>query len=147
MHEVYTRARIVGDAADDEPVDDSLLKEPAEQELVEAVRAQPGPALQHRNCWWAVALAPVVATFFDDVLVMDPDERVKANGSGLRDVRRAVGRLATSRRFPSGKPREPDAGQQSGAEQECRTGGRQHVRHLALRVVAPDLGPAARRPG
>ncbi len=103
VHEVYTRAaRIVGDAADDEPVDDSLLKEPAEQELAEAVRAQPEPGTPAEELLeWAVALAPVVATFFEDVLVMDPDERVKANRLRLlRDVRRAVGRLGDLSQIP-----------------------------------------------
>ena len=103
VHEVYTRAaRIVGDAADDEPVDDSLLKEPAEQQLAEAVRAQPQAGTPNdRLLDWAVALAPVVAQFFDDVLVMDPDERVKANRLRLlRDVRRAVGRLGDLSQIP-----------------------------------------------
>jgi glycyl-tRNA synthetase beta chain len=103
VHEVYTRAaRIVGDAADDEPVDDSLLKEPAEQELAEAVHAQPGPGTPAEELLeWAVGLAPVVARFFDDVLVMDPDERVKANRLRLlRDVRRAVGRLGDLSQIP-----------------------------------------------
>ena len=103
VHEVYSRAaRIVGDAADAEPVDDSLLKEPAEQRLVEAVRAQPEPGTPADELLeWAVALAPVVAQFFDDVLVMDPDESVKANRLRLlRDVRAAVGRLGDLSQIP-----------------------------------------------
>ena len=103
VHEVYSRAaRIVGDAADAEPVDDSLLKEPAEQRLVEAVRAQPQPGTPADELLeWAVALAPVVAQFFDDVLVMDPDESVKANRLRLlRDVRAAVGRLGDLSQIP-----------------------------------------------
>jgi glycyl-tRNA synthetase beta chain len=96
VHEVYTRAsRIVGDAADDDPVEDALLAEPAEKQLAEATRAEPEPgASAEQVLEWAVALAPVVAKFFDDVLVMDPDARVKANRLRLlRDVRTAVGRL------------------------------------------------------
>jgi glycyl-tRNA synthetase beta chain len=103
VHEVYTRAaRIVGDAANDEPLDDSLLQEPAEQQLAEAVRAQPEPGTPAEQLFeWAAALAPVVAQFFDDVLVMDPDERVKANRLRLlRDVRRAVGRLGDLSQIP-----------------------------------------------
>ncbi len=103
VHEVYSRAtRIVGDTADAEPVDDSLLKEPAEQRLVEVVRAQPEPGTPADELLeWAVALAPVVAQFFDDVLVMDPDERVKANRLRLlRDVRAAVGRLGDLSQIP-----------------------------------------------
>ena len=153
VHEVYTRAaRIVGDQADDEPVDDALL-DGAGRAAAGRSRARPAGAGRAgtRSCSeWAVELAPVVATFFDDVLVMDPDERVKANRLRLlRDVRR---RRRQARRpladSALGKSREPDAGEQTGAEQEHRTGGRQHVRHLALRVVAADLGArAARRPG
>ncbi len=103
VHEVYTRAaRIVGDKADSEPVDDALLAEAAEQQLVAAVRAQPEPgAPAEQLLRWAVELAPVVATFFDDVLVMDPDERVKANRLRLlRDVRDAVGRLGDLSQIP-----------------------------------------------
>jgi glycyl-tRNA synthetase beta chain len=103
VHEVYTRSvRIVGEAADDEPVDESLLKEPAEQQLAKAVRAQPAPGTPAEELLeWAVGLAPVVARFFDDVLVMDPDERVKANRLRLlRDVRSAVGRLGDLSQIP-----------------------------------------------
>ena len=43
----------------------------------------------------------MVAKFFDDVLVMDKDERVKANRLRLlRDVRRAVGRLGDLSQIP-----------------------------------------------
>jgi glycyl-tRNA synthetase beta chain len=103
VHEVYTRAaRIVGDKADEEPVDDSLLREPAEQQLAEAVRAQPEAGTPAEEMLeWAVGLAPVVARFFDDVLVMDPDENVKANRLRLlRDVRTAVGRLGDLSQIP-----------------------------------------------
>ena len=96
VHEVYTRsARIVGDKGDDGTVDEALLVEPAEQKLAEAVRGQPAPDAGHEAVYgWAVELAPVVGRFFDDVLVMDPDEQVKANRLRLvRDVRDAVGRL------------------------------------------------------
>jgi glycyl-tRNA synthetase beta chain len=96
VHEVYTRsARIVGDKVDEGAVDEALLVELAEQALADAVRGQPGPDAGHEGVYeWAVALAPVVGRFFDDVLVMDPDERVQANRLRLvRDVRDAVGRL------------------------------------------------------
>jgi glycyl-tRNA synthetase beta chain len=103
VHEVYTRSvRIVGDKADEEPVDDSLLNEPAERRLAEALRGRPGPEVGYEGVFeWAVALAPVVARFFDDVLVMDPDERLQANRLRLlRDVRRAVGRLGDLSQIP-----------------------------------------------
>lgn len=103
VHEAYTRAqRIVGDKADDELVDDALLVEPAEQALAQAVRSQPERGARYDRLFeWAVGLAPVVATFFDDVLVMDPDERVRANRLRLlRDVRDAVGRLGDLSQIP-----------------------------------------------
>lgn len=96
VHEVYTRAqRIVGDKADEEPVDGSLLEEDAESGLAGALGEQPGDDASYAELFdWAVGLAPVVARFFDDVLVMDEDERVRANRLRLlRDVRQAVGRL------------------------------------------------------
>jgi glycyl-tRNA synthetase beta chain len=103
VHEAYTRsARIVGDQVDDGAVDDELLVEPAERSLAETVRGQPGSDVGHEAVYeWAVGLAPVVAQFFDDVLVMDPDERVKANRLRLvRDVRDAVGRLGDLSQIP-----------------------------------------------
>ena len=66
------------------------------------MRGQPEPDVGHEAVLeWAVGLAPVVAQFFDDVLVMDPDERVKANRLRLlRDVRDAVGRLGDLSQIP-----------------------------------------------
>ena len=135
VHEVYSRAaRIVGDAADAEPVDDSLLKEPAEQRLAEAVRAQPEPGTPaDQLLTWAVALAPVVAQFFDDVLVMDPDERVKANRLRLlRDVRAAVGRLGDLSQIPA-------LGNARGTR--CRPGDR---RRAGARHRRPPARPSPR---
>ena len=69
----------------------------------EAVRAQPEPGASaeelsrvggRRSRRWS-------RQFFDDVLVMDPDERVKANRLRLvRDVRDAVGRLGDLSEIP-----------------------------------------------
>jgi glycyl-tRNA synthetase beta chain len=103
VHEAYTRsARIVGDDVDDGAVEDELLVEPAERSLSEKVRDQPAPDVGHEAVYqWAVGVAPVVAQFFDDVLVMDPDARVKANRLRLvRDVRDAVGRLGELSQIP-----------------------------------------------
>jgi glycyl-tRNA synthetase beta chain len=103
VHEAYTRsARIVGDDVDDGAVEDELLVEPAERSLSEKVRDQPAPDVGHEAVYqWAVGVAPVVAQFFDDVLVMDPDARVKANRLRLvRDVRDAVGRLGDLSQIP-----------------------------------------------
>jgi glycyl-tRNA synthetase beta chain len=103
VHEVYTRARrIVGDGADEAPVDDDLLVEPAERALATAVADAPEPGAGPERLYeWSAALAPVVETFFVDVLVMDPDERVRANRLRLlRDVRAAVGRLGDLSQIP-----------------------------------------------
>jgi glycyl-tRNA synthetase beta chain len=103
VHEVYTRAaRIVGEKADDSPVDESLLGEQAERDLAEALRGRPAPDVGYEGVFeWSIGLAPVVAQFFDDVLVMDPDERLQANRLRLlRDVRQAVGRLGDLSQIP-----------------------------------------------
>ena len=103
VHEVYTRARrIVGGAADDRPIDESLLQEPSEQELARAVLDQPEPGAGSPGVLeWAVGLAPLVERFFTDVLVMDPDPDIKANRLRLlRDLRDAVGRLGDLSQIP-----------------------------------------------
>ena len=84
------------------PLDEALLVEPAERSLAEAVRGQPGPDAGHEAVYeWAVGLAPVVGQFFDDVLVMDPDEQLRTNRLRLvRDVRDAVGRLGDLSEIP-----------------------------------------------
>lgn len=71
-------------------VDPALLTKPAERALYdEVVRLEPGvrEALDS-NDWKGLTarlaeLSPVVSAFFDDVMVMDPDERVRANRLGL----------------------------------------------------------------
>ena len=66
------------------------MAKPAEQALYdEVVRLEPGvrEALDS-NDWKGLTarlaeLSPVVSAFFDDVMVMDPDEGVRANRLGL----------------------------------------------------------------
>jgi glycyl-tRNA synthetase beta chain len=102
VHEVYTRAaRIVGDQADEAPVNRILLREEAERELAEALDAfEPSGDLE-ADFAAAAALAPGVERFFDDVLVMDPDEELRANRLRLlRDVRAKVGRLGDFSQIP-----------------------------------------------
>jgi glycyl-tRNA synthetase beta chain len=102
VHEVYTRAaRIVGDKADDKPVNRILLREDAERELADALDAfEPSGELEP-DFAAAATLAPVVERFFEDVLVMDPDEELKANRLRLlRDVREKVGRLGDFSQIP-----------------------------------------------
>ncbi|HZR92378.1 MAG TPA: glycine--tRNA ligase subunit beta [Gaiellaceae bacterium] len=103
VHEVYTRARrIVGDAADEAPVDETIFSEQAERDLAAAIRTQPPPEAPFTEVFaWAASLAPLVERFFVDVLVMDPDERVRANRLRLlRDLRDAVGRLGDLSQIP-----------------------------------------------
>ena len=71
-------------------VDPALLAKPAERALYdEVVRLEPGvrEALDS-NDWKGLTarlaeLSPVVSAFFDDVMVMDPDEGVRANRLAL----------------------------------------------------------------
>lgn len=71
-------------------VDAALLDKPAERALHDEVaRLEPmvGAALEARD-WQALMellaeLSPVVSAFFEDVMVMDPDERVRANRLAL----------------------------------------------------------------
>jgi glycyl-tRNA synthetase beta chain len=102
VHEVYTRAaRIVGDKADDAPVNRILLHEEAERDLVEALDAFEPTGELEPDFGAAAALAPAVERFFDDVLVMDPDEELRANRLRLlRDVRAKVGRLGDFSQIP-----------------------------------------------
>ena len=73
LRDAYNRCvRIAGETPPGDP-DGALLTEPAERALAEAIRTPPG------SLEAAAALAPAVDRFFDDVLVMDPDERVRAN--------------------------------------------------------------------
>ena len=52
VHEVYSRAtRIVGDKADAEPVDDSLLEEPAEQRLAKPCAPSPSRVRPRMSYW------------------------------------------------------------------------------------------------
>ncbi|HEY7380784.1 MAG TPA: glycine--tRNA ligase subunit beta [Gaiella sp.] len=102
VHEVYTRAaRIVGDAEDGELVNKLLLKEDAEQVLADAIEAfEPSGELE-ADFEAAGRLAPIVERFFEDVLVMDKDEQVRANRLRLlRDVRDKVGRLGDFSQIP-----------------------------------------------
>jgi glycyl-tRNA synthetase beta chain len=73
VRDAYNRCvRIAGEAAPG-PVDESMLRDDAERELAAAV-AEPPTTLDA-----AAALVPAVNRFFDDVLVMAPDEAVRAN--------------------------------------------------------------------
>lgn len=71
-------------------VDPALLAKPAERALYdEVVRLEPGVReVLDSNDWKGLTarlaeLSPVVSAFFDDVMVMDPDEGVRANRLAL----------------------------------------------------------------
>ena len=94
IREVYIRAsRIVGDFADTDPVAADLFTEAAEGELQRALHTEPAMGTHSMYVDWTASLAPVLERFFDDVLVMDPDESVRAHRLRLlRDVRDRVRR-------------------------------------------------------
>jgi glycyl-tRNA synthetase beta chain len=98
----YERAhRLAGRAASEAApaVDASLLEDGAERELAEALaRASIEP---NGDLGEAAALAPLVNRYFDDVLVMTEDARVRANRLRLLlDVRDTLGRLGDFSQIP-----------------------------------------------
>ena len=95
VRDAYNRCvRIAGETAPG-AVDVALLEDAAERELA-AVMGEPPATLQA-----AAALVPIVNRFFDDVLVMAPDEAVRANRLTLvANVAAALGRLADFGRLP-----------------------------------------------
>jgi glycyl-tRNA synthetase beta chain len=104
VYTAYERAhRLAGRAAEEaaSEVDRALLKEDAERALAEGlaqveVDGDVGPALES-----GATLAPLVERFFDEVLVMDEDEAVRANRLRLLlDVRDTLGRLGDFSQIP-----------------------------------------------
>jgi glycyl-tRNA synthetase beta chain len=93
VHTAYERAnRLAGRAAAEAApsVDPALLEDGAERELYEAL----ANGNRVEDLASAAKLAPLVNRYFDDVLVMAKDERVRANRLRLLlDVRDALGRL------------------------------------------------------
>lgn len=95
VRDAYNRCvRIAGEAAP-RPVDTSLLQDEAERELARAM-AEPPVTLEA-----AAGLVPAVNRFFDEVLVMAPDEAVRRNRLTLvANVAAALGRLADFGQLP-----------------------------------------------
>jgi glycyl-tRNA synthetase beta chain len=95
VRDAYNRCvRIAGEAAPG-PVEASLLQDEAERELARAM-AEPPVTLEA-----AAGLVPAVNRFFDDVLVMAPDEAVRRNRLTLvANVAAALGRLADFGQLP-----------------------------------------------
>lgn len=88
--------------APDERLDEQLLAQPAERDLHAAFQGlrseveEAAAAGDYERCLRRIAdLAPVLDRFFVDVLVMDPDPRVKANRIALlQAIHRTVSRTA-----------------------------------------------------
>lgn len=102
VQEAYTRSkRIVGDVADDAAVDPGLFRDEAERVLFGCLAAVATAEAMDAVLAWALTLAPVLARFFEDVLVMDEDAAVRANRLRLlRDVRDRVGVLGDLSELP-----------------------------------------------
>jgi glycyl-tRNA synthetase beta chain len=103
VHEVYVRsARLAKGAAPE--WSSEVLEDEAERTLAKALDAARA-ALTGHDLDAAIAaadeLAPVVHRFFEEVLVMHEDERLKANRLGLlADVRDTVGAIADFSELP-----------------------------------------------
>jgi glycyl-tRNA synthetase beta chain len=92
VHTAYERAHRLAGKAEQEAaasVDDALLEDGAERDLARALN---GAQIDELSA--AAKLAPHVNRYFDEVLVMSPDDKVRANRLRLLlDVRDALGRL------------------------------------------------------
>ncbi len=92
VHTAYDRAHRLAGKAEQEAaasVDESLLEDGAERDLAQALKGAQIDELAS-----AAKLAPYVNRYFDEVLVMPPDDKVRANRLRLLlDVRDALGRL------------------------------------------------------
>ena len=107
-HTAFTRAQRIAAKAEPGDVNASLLVDPAEIELAAAVEeAEPviRAAVEERRfddaTAAASALAPPVARFFDDVLVMAEDSALRTNRLRLLlDVRDALGGLGDLSQLP-----------------------------------------------
>jgi glycyl-tRNA synthetase beta chain len=104
VHEVFTRAQRITKDAEPRPWDASLFADDAERELAQALDVARG-SLEGDDVQAAIAaaeqLAPTVARFFDDVLVMAPEPELRENRLALlTDVRRTVGSLGDLSEIP-----------------------------------------------
>jgi glycyl-tRNA synthetase beta chain len=102
VYTAYERAHRLAGRAEQEAagsLDPALLEDDAERELAEALSrtvVEPNGDLTA-----AAELAPHVDRFFDEVLVMAPDERLRANRLRLLlDVRDRLGRLGDFSQIP-----------------------------------------------
>jgi glycyl-tRNA synthetase beta chain len=104
VYTAYERAhRLAGRAAEEAApeIDRALLKEEAELALAEGLEKVEVDAEVRRALESGATLAPLMERFFDEVLVMDEDEAVRANRLRLLlDVRDALGRLGDFSQIP-----------------------------------------------
>jgi glycyl-tRNA synthetase beta chain len=104
VYTAYERAhRLAGRAADDAAgeVDRALLKEDAERALADGLARVEVDGDVRRALESGATLAPLMERFFDEVLVMDEDDAVRANRLRLLlDVRDALGRLGDFSQIP-----------------------------------------------
>jgi len=73
-------------------INPALLVEPAEQELYQAIAALPSQPSDEQLMEGIKAIAPVLAKFFDDVLVMSEDPQVRQNRLNLLSIIRNYSR-------------------------------------------------------
>ncbi|HSC50919.1 MAG TPA: glycine--tRNA ligase subunit beta [Gaiellaceae bacterium] len=91
--------RAAGDAAPE--LDRALLKEDAERELADGLARVEVDGDVQRSLASGATLAPLLERFFDEVLVMDEDDAVRANRLRLLlDVRDVLGRLGDFSQIP-----------------------------------------------
>lgn len=104
VYTAYDRAhRLAGKSADDaaSELDRSLLREEAEQALAEGLAKVAVDGDTRKALESGATLAPLMERFFDEVLVMDDDETVRANRLRLLlDVRDTLGRLGDFSQIP-----------------------------------------------
>ena len=104
VYTAYDRAhRLAGKSADDAApeLDRSLLREEAERALADGLAKVVIDADTRKALESGAILAPLMERFFEEVLVMDEDEAVRANRLRLLlDVRDTLGRLGDFSQIP-----------------------------------------------
>jgi glycyl-tRNA synthetase beta chain len=108
IHTAYTRASRIAADAEAGPVDATLMTEPAEREVLDAVakvepeiRSALGRHAYAEALEAAAQLGPPLARFFEDVLVMADDSAVRDNRLRLLlEVRDALGQLGDFSEIP-----------------------------------------------
>jgi glycyl-tRNA synthetase beta chain len=104
VYTAYDRAhRLAGRAAEEAApeLDHSLLREDAERALAEGLALVSVDGDVRKSLESGATLAPLMERFFDEVLVMDEDEAVRANRLRLLlDVRDTLGRLGDFSQIP-----------------------------------------------